>query len=161
MKIFVDADSCPRAARRLVMRAAKRLRVTAVFAANRPIPDVEGEFLVMELCPEGQGAADDRLVEQARAGDIVVTRDVPLAARLTANSVAVLDDRGRVFDRDNIGQLLSLRDFQVELSENGLGVERFSSYGKKELKTFADSFDRLTRKLSVERPSLEKAAHLE
>ncbi|MDR1466523.1 MAG: DUF188 domain-containing protein [Treponema sp.] len=149
MKIFVDADSCPRPARKFVARAAKRLSVEAVFVANRLIPGVEGEFLVMELCPEGQGMADDRIVEQAREGDIVITRDVPLAARLTANSVAVLDDRGRVFNRDNIGQLLSLRDFQVELSENGLGVERFPNYGKRELKAFADSFDRLTRKLFV------------
>lgn len=151
MKIFVDADSCPRLARELVMRAAKRLRIEAVFAANRPIPSVEGEFLVMELCPEGQGMADDRIVEQAQEGDIAITRDVPLAARLAANSVVVLDDRGRIFDRNNIRQLLSLRDFQVKLAENGLETLRFSSYGKRELKTFADSFDRLTRKLSAKK----------
>jgi uncharacterized protein YaiI (UPF0178 family) len=119
-----------------------------VFAANKLIPGVEGEFLVMELCPEGPGSADDRIVEQAREGDLAVTRDVPLAARLTDNLVSVIDDRGRVFNRDNIGQLLSLRNFQVQAAENGLGAPRFPNYGKRELKAFADSFDRLTRKLS-------------
>ncbi|MDR0410474.1 MAG: DUF188 domain-containing protein [Treponema sp.] len=149
MRIFVDADSCPRLARELVIRAAKRLHVQAVFAANKLIPGVKGEFLAMELCPDGPGTADDYIVEQAREGDLAITRDVPLAARLTANSVSVIDDRGRVFDRNNIGQLLSLRDFQVQAAENGLGVPRFPNYGKRELKTFADSFDRLTRKLSI------------
>jgi uncharacterized protein YaiI (UPF0178 family) len=129
------------------MRAAKRMRVEAIFVANRLIPDIEGEFLVMELCPERQGAADDRIVELAREGDIAVTRDVPLAARLTARFVSVVDDRGRIFDRDNIGQILSLRNFQVGLFENGIAVERHPSYGKKELKAFADSFDKLTRRL--------------
>jgi uncharacterized protein YaiI (UPF0178 family) len=143
MRIFVDADSCPRSVRELVLRAARKRRIEAVFAANRRISGIEGGYAVMEVCPAGEGAADDRIVELARAGDLTVTRDIPLAGRLVERGVMVLDDRGRAYTGENIRQWLSMRNFMVQLAGNGLGMERFAHYGKKELKTFADSFDRM------------------
>jgi uncharacterized protein YaiI (UPF0178 family) len=147
VKILVDADSCPRPARELVLRAGARLGVKTVFAANRPIPGIGGEFAVMELCPPGEGSADNRIVELAKPGDLVVSRDIPLACRLVGAGVAVIDDRGRRYSSENIGELLSLRDFMVGLAENGLGAERSACYGKKELKKFADSLDALITEL--------------
>jgi len=140
MKILVDADSCPKAARELVLRCSALRGIKAVFAANRPIPGVSGD--VMEICPPGENAADDRLVDLAEPGDIAVSRDLALAKRLLEKNAVVIDDRGRLFTLDNINELLSLRNFTVGLAENGLGVERAANYGKKELKTFADSLDR-------------------
>ncbi|MDR1862737.1 MAG: DUF188 domain-containing protein [Treponema sp.] len=146
VKILVDADSCPRPAREIVLRYANRTGIRALFAANRPIPGIAGENAAMELCPPGEGSADNRIVELARPGDLVLTRDVPLAERLAENGVTVLDDRGRSYTKENIRELCSLRDFMVGLAENGLGTERTAAYGRKELKTFADSLDReLTR----------------
>ncbi|MDR3338360.1 MAG: DUF188 domain-containing protein [Treponema sp.] len=154
MKIFVDADSCPRQARELVLRSAKRTGRSAVFAANRPIPGIAGTEAVMELCPPGEGSADNRIVELARPGDMVITRDIPLASRLVAGGILVMDDRGRVYTENNIRERLSIRNFMVDLAESGLGAERIASYGKKELKAFADSFDReLNRLLKEARPS--------
>jgi len=146
MRIFVDADSCPKAAREMVLRFSARLGIESVFAANRLIP--VGGVAVMELCPPGDGAADNRIVELAQSGDLVLTRDVPLAERLVQSGITVLDDRGRVFTKENIRQHRSLRDFAVGLADNGLETERTSSYGKKELNTLANSLDReLTRLL--------------
>ncbi|MDR0582757.1 MAG: DUF188 domain-containing protein [Treponema sp.] len=142
MKILVDADSCPKDARGLALRTAARLGLRAVFAANRPIPGIAGEHAAMEICPPGENSADDRLVELAAAGDLAICRDIPLAKRLIEKGAAVIDDRGRVFNRKNIGEILSLRNFMVGLAENGLGAERAANYGKKELKAFADSLDR-------------------
>jgi uncharacterized protein YaiI (UPF0178 family) len=142
MKILVDADSCPRDTRELVLRTARRRGIQAVFAANRPMPGVSGENIFMEICPAGENAADDRLVELAMPGDLAVSRDLALAKRLLEKNVIVIDDRGRLFTLDNINELLSLRDFTVGLAKNGLGIERTASYGKKELKAFADSLDR-------------------
>jgi uncharacterized protein YaiI (UPF0178 family) len=147
MTIFVDADSCPKPARELLIRTAKRKPVRAVFAANRPLPLETGTEIVMEVCPPGEGSADNRIVELARQGDLVITRDVPLASRLVEKAVRVIDDRGRVFTRDNIREFLSLRDFMVGLAESGLGMERTASYGRKELKSFADALDRELRRL--------------
>jgi uncharacterized protein YaiI (UPF0178 family) len=144
MKIFVDADSCPRAARELAQRRAKKLKIRIIFAANRPIPGIEA--CDMEICPNKENSADDRIVELAERGDLVITRDVPLAKRLVEKDVETLDDRGRHFTTDNINELLSLRNFMVGLAENGLGIERTANYGRKEFKNFADSLDRILAK---------------
>ena len=154
MKILVDADSCPREARELVVRCAKKRKIKTVFAANRRIPGIggahtAGALVSMELCPAGENSADDRLVELAVSGDLAVSRDLALAKRLLEKGACVIDDRGRTFNSDNINELLSLRNFTVGLAENGLGVERTAHYGKKELKTFADSLDRQLTKLQT------------
>jgi uncharacterized protein YaiI (UPF0178 family) len=150
VKILVDADSCPREARELLMRAAKRGDFTVLFVANRPIPGL-GEKAVMELCPPEEGAADDRIVELARRGDLVVTRDLPLSARLVERDIAVMDDRGRVCTGENIRERLSLRNFVVDLARCGLDGERNPSYGKREIKMMADSLDRFLAKLNPPR----------
>jgi uncharacterized protein YaiI (UPF0178 family) len=152
MKILVDADSCPRPARELILRTARRTGLTAVFAANRPIPDLWGDTVVMELCPPGEDSADNRVADLALPGDIVVTRDIPLAERLVEKNVTVMDDRGRVYSRENIRERLSLRNFVVGLAHSGLDPERSGVYGKKELKAMADSLDRLLAKLNRENP---------
>jgi uncharacterized protein YaiI (UPF0178 family) len=81
-------------------------------------------------------------VELAEPGDIAVSRDLALAKRLLEKNAVVIDDRGRLFTLDNINELLSLRNFTVSLAENGLNIERTASYGKRELKAFADSLDK-------------------
>lgn len=142
MLIYIDADSCPVAVRETIIRACRRTGITGIFVANRPIPGVHGYCIEMELCPTESGAADDRIVEKAEPGDIVITRDIPLAARLVEKQIAVIDDRGTLYTSENIKERLSVRDFFVSLSDNGLGMARINSYGKKELKAFADGFDR-------------------
>ena len=152
MQILVDADSCPREAREMVLRFSARLQIRTIFTANRPIPgipapetgepDAPKAAVQMELCPPGEGAADDRIVALARPGDLAITRDLPLAERLVDAGITVLDDRGRVFTKENIRERRSFRDFVVGLAENGLDTERTSSYGKKELNAFANSLDR-------------------
>jgi uncharacterized protein YaiI (UPF0178 family) len=101
----------------------------------------------MEICPPGEGSADDRIAALARPGDLAVTRDIPLAGRLVEASVTALDDRGRIYTRENIREYLSLRDFMVGLARQCLVPERTAAYGKRELKAFADSFDRLLTRL--------------
>ena len=144
MNIFIDADSCPKAVRDLVIRRANKLNIKLILAANRPIPCGNVQ---MEICSKDENAADDRIVELAQAGDLVITRDVPLAKRLIEKMINVIDDRGRMFNANNINEFLSLRNFKVSLAENGLGIERTASYDKKELKIFADSFDRILTKI--------------
>jgi uncharacterized protein YaiI (UPF0178 family) len=150
MKILVDADSCPRPARELVLRASARRGIPALFAANRPIPGLSGDA-VMELCGPAAGSADDRIVELARPGDLVITRDIPLALRLVEASVLAMDDRGQVYTAENIRQRLSIRNFMVGLAENGLRGERTAAYGARELKAMADSLDRILTRLQKEK----------
>ena len=158
MRILVDADSCPREARDLVLRFSARLGIKTIFAANRPIPGIQSpqkvnqpppeELVQMELCSKESGAADDRIVALARPGDLALTRDLPLAERLVSAGISVLDDRGRIFTKENIRQLRSLRDFTVGLAENGMEYERTASYGKKEINKLANSLDKEITRLS-------------
>ncbi|MCL2609210.1 MAG: DUF188 domain-containing protein [Treponema sp.] len=155
MKLLVDADSCPRQAREMVVRAANRLNLRVIFAANRPIPGIEGENLVMEVCPAGEGSADDRLVELVLPGDLAISRDVPLSKRILEKGGSVIDDRGRLATPENIGELLSVRDFTVGLAETGLfsDRDRARGYGRKQIGNFANSLDReLTRLMKRESP---------
>jgi uncharacterized protein YaiI (UPF0178 family) len=154
MKILVDADSCPRAVRDVVLRAAQRTGIDAIFVANHLIPGLAEDTAVMELCPAREGAADDRLVELACPGDLAVTRDIPLAYRLVKGSIRVIDDRGRVYTQENIREQHSRRDFMYSLAENGLIEGRIRTYGRRELKAFADSFDRILSQLIRENSSL-------
>ena len=167
MKILVDADSCPKAARELALRRAAKLNICIIFAANHQIPVVmesakdlskdlskdkflDKSLVKMEVCPNTENSADDRIVDLAECGDIALTRDVPLAKRLVEKDIYVLDDRGRVFTKNNINELLSLRNFTVGLVNNGFEFDRISNYSKKDFKTFADSLDRLLTKITME-----------
>ena len=141
-RIFVDADSCPRQAREMIIRFSVRLGVKAIFVANRPIPGILAELAHMEICPAGEGSADNYIAEHAKPWDLILTRDLPLAERLVEEGISVMDDRGRVFTKENIRELRSLRDFVVGLAENGQETIRTSSYGRKELSSFANSLDR-------------------
>jgi uncharacterized protein YaiI (UPF0178 family) len=107
----------------------------------------------MEICPPGEGSADNRILELARPGDLVITRDIPLARRLVEASILVLDDRGQVYTVENIRERLSLRDFMVGLAENGLRTDRTANYGRRELKAMADSLDRTLTRLAREQQS--------
>ncbi|MCL1927411.1 MAG: DUF188 domain-containing protein [Treponema sp.] len=147
MKLLVDADSCPAPVRELVLRAALRTKIPAIFAANRSIPGIEGDYAQMLICSAAEGSADNCLAELAQKGDLAVTRDIPLAERLLKTGAAVLDDRGRIYTAENIREKLSLRNFTVSLAENGYEFERNGIYGKRELKSFANSFDKLLTRL--------------
>jgi len=149
MKILVDADSCPKQARDLIIRISNRKKTEAVFAANRKIPGLSGFYVKMILCNAEKDSADNYIYDLAKKGDLVVTRDLILAERLVLNDLAVIDDRGRIFTRDNIKELRSVRDFTVEMAENYLYPERKAAYGKREFKKFADSLDRLLISLLV------------
>ena len=149
MKILVDADSCPQKAREIIIRSAKRLHIQAVFAANRPIPGIGGPGAVMEICDATEGSADKRITELAASGDIVISRDIPLAQQLVEAGVVVINDRGREYNRENIGEMLSLRNFITGLADNGMEIERTTRYGKREIQKFAATLDRiLTKSLS-------------
>ena len=158
MQILVDADSCPRAAREMILRFSARLGIKSVFAANHPIPGLPKpddnqkqealESAIFELCPPGEGAADRRILELAKKGDLAITRDLPLAEQLVDAGVMVLDDRGRTFTKENIREMRSIRDFTVGLADNGLDFDRTPSYGKKELSSLANTLDRELSRLS-------------
>jgi uncharacterized protein len=153
--IWADGDSLQADIRALICRRANReaksadeaarpARFRAVFIAARMPPLDLGAGVEREAVEGGEDAADDRIVLRAEAGDLAVTRDLPLAERLAEKGLRVLNDRGEVFTADNARERRSLRDRAVELRALGLEPEsrRGSSWGRRELKAFADALDR-------------------
>ncbi|HEY1099705.1 MAG TPA: DUF188 domain-containing protein, partial [Myxococcota bacterium] len=111
MRIWIDADACPRDVKDVVYRAAQRLEVPVVVVANSPLGTPLSPLITMVVVKGGPDVADDHIVAHAVAGDVAVTQDIPLAARLVPMKVHTIDVRGTVFDDDNIGERLSVRDF--------------------------------------------------
>jgi uncharacterized protein YaiI (UPF0178 family) len=158
MKIWVDADSCPRPVRDIVLRACARTGIEAVFVANKPVSGLADTNARFILCSAGADIADDVIVSEAEPGDLAVTRDIPLAARLVEAGILALNDRGTIYTAENVRERLSIRNFMMELNSQGISPDRMYGYGKKELKAFADGFDKVLAKLLKEPgPPVKKA----
>src|SRR5262245_37881670 len=106
LTIYVDADACP--VKDEVYRVARRYETPVKVVANAP-PRGPAGGLVELVAQPGVGAADDWIAEQAGPGDIVVTADIPLAARCLVRGAAVLDPKGHPFTENDIGSALALR----------------------------------------------------
>src|SRR5438270_11182862 len=116
LTIFIDADACP--VKDETYKVARRYAMPVKVVANAPLR-VPTDALVELVVRLGFGAADDWIAEQAGPGDIVVTADIPLAARALAKGARVLDPKGRVFTDNDIGSVLAMRDLMDELRQGG------------------------------------------
>ena len=116
MTIYVDADACP--VKDEVYRVARRYGLRVAVVANSPLR-VPADPLVELVVRHGFGATDDWIAEQAGPGDIVVTADIPLAARCLAKEARVLDPKGCPFTENDIGVVMALRDLMDQLRQGG------------------------------------------
>ena len=115
--IYIDADACP--VKEEVYRVARRYGMRVAVVANAPLRVPAGDRIELVVRP-GFGAADDWIAEQAGPGDVVVTADIPLAARCVAREARVLDPKGRPFTERDIGAALATRDLMDELRQGGV-----------------------------------------
>jgi hypothetical protein len=151
MTIWVDADSFPKRLRTIVCRAALRTRTGAVFISDRKLQDIKGDYLQNVVVPHGSGEADEELVLRVEPGDLAITHDIPLAARLVEKGAVVLDDRGNLFTAENIRERLSIRDLMEYFRLAGIQTDGMISPGEREIRAFAGALDReLTRLLNGE-----------
>lgn len=138
VKIWIDADSFPKKARNFAVESAKANEISIIFVANREIKnDIDWQGFEMKIVEKTPGSADDFICENAAENDIVLTRDIPFAARLVAKKITVMNDRGIKFTKDNIEDRLREREFSLNLSEIGLGDGKINYYGEKEFKKFS------------------------
>ncbi len=151
MVFWVDADSCPRPIRDIICRAGLRLSAAVVFAANRPVAFSKEFSVKMVVLGNEKDAADNYIAANAASEDIVITRDIPLAKRLVEQKLTVINDRGTLYTKENIGERLSIRDFMLNLSNCGLKPESSKKFSAKDIKAFADTFDKTITKLKSAR----------
>ena len=117
MTIYIDADGCP--VKNEVYRVAKRFGLRVYLVSNSRMGIPQGELFELVIVNEGFNAADDWIVEQVRDNDIVVSSDIPLAARCLEKGARVIDPKGRVFSKETIGDALANRELMAYLRDTG------------------------------------------
>ncbi len=115
--IYVDADACP--VKDEIYQVAGRHELHVFLVANSRMGVPRGASVEMIVVDRGADVADDWIAEHVRAGDVVVTADIPLAARCLAVGARVLGGNGRLFDDDMIGEALATRELMSDLREIG------------------------------------------
>lgn len=115
--LYVDADACP--VKDEALRVGERHKVPVKFVSNSWMRLPESDFVERVVVPEGPDVADDWIAERATKGDVVVTADVPLAARCVKAGALVIGPTGKPFREDGIGMRLAMRDLNTHLREIG------------------------------------------
>jgi uncharacterized protein YaiI (UPF0178 family) len=141
-RIWIDADACPRDVKDLVFRAGERLKLSVMVVANKSMHVPPSPRITMVQVAGGPDVADDHIVRESHRGDLAITADIPLAARLVPKGLVVLNPRGEEYDAENIGERLSVRDFMSEARDNGVMTGGPSAFGPKDKQRFANALDR-------------------
>jgi len=147
-RVFVDADACPVKAE--AERVATRLGVPMVLVSNggiRPSPNplVESVFVAA-----GPDEADKWIAEACGPGDVVVTGDIPLAARCLSAGAWVVKHNGEELTTANIGMVLATRDLMTDLrAADPFHQGRGKMFGRAERSRFLDVLDRILRRALV------------
>ena len=149
LRIFIDADACPRDVKDLTFRASTRLKIPVCLVADRPVHHPDVPLISMKVVPRDPDSADKWIVGEVGEGDLVITADVPLASAVVELGAVALDPRGQIYTRDNVRERLSMRDFLMSLREAGETVGGPPPFNRKDRQRFADALDRfLTRSLA-------------
>lgn len=142
MRLWIDADACPRPVRDLICRAAERKQLAAVFVSNGALTVPRSPLLSTVRVKPGLDVADQHIAANAEKGDLAITADIPLAAELVRKGVRVIDPRGETLDEDNVSERLAVRDLMKELRDAGTVTGGPSSFGAREAQAFANALDR-------------------
>ncbi|PLP97483.1 YaiI/YqxD family protein [Cupriavidus pauculus] len=141
MQILVDADACPVVVKDMLYRAAQRVSVCVTLVANQYLRTPPSRHIKLVQVPAGFDSADDRIVELANAGDLVITADIPLASAALAKGAQVLDPRGNWFSLENIQERLTMREVMDQLRACGIDTGGPAPYGPQDSKAFAARLD--------------------
>lgn len=149
IRIFVDADACP--VKPEVYRVAERYGLKVFVVANAFIQVPRNELIERVIVAEGPDVADDWIATRAGATDIVITADVPLAARCVQKGATVLSPTGKLFDDDSIGMAVATRNLLTDLRSAGAVTRGPPPLSRQDLSRFLSALDlavvRLKRKL--------------
>ena len=143
MKIWVDADACPKAIKEILFRAAMRTEIHVTLVANQRLEIPDSPFITMKKVGAGFDVADDAIVELVEAGDLVITADIPLADAVVQKGGQALDPRGHLYTKENIKQRLSTRNLMEQLRDSGVVTGGPNALSARDKQKFANQFDRI------------------
>ena len=146
MRLFIDSDACP--VKDEVIKVALRHGLGVTMIGNRWLRGFDHPLIEQVVAPEGLDQADHLIVERIAPGDIVVTGDIPLAARCLEKGARGIDHRGKIFDEASIGMAKAVRDLMTHLRDSGqIEGGGPSSYAKQDRSRFLDGLERLIQQV--------------
>lgn len=142
MRIWIDADACPRPVRDIVFKRAEKkgIRVTLVANSFQRTPPVA--WIDSVQVPKGMDEADHYIAAHVQPADLVITQDVPLAADVVGVGATAVSVRGELWTEDNVREHLSIRDFMTEARALGVTTAGPPPFDARARQTFANAFDR-------------------
>ena len=146
MKIWVDADACPKVIKEIIFRVAERTGIQIVLVANQLFRFPQSPVITFIQVEQGPDVADDMIANSCSKGDIVITADIPLAARVVEKSAHAIDPRGRLHTAENIRQTLGMRDFMDSLRGSGIPTGGPPAISQRERTDFANCLDQIVAK---------------
>lgn len=142
-KIWIDADACPKAVKEIVFKVSHRLNISIILVANAYQNIPRSDLIQLVVVDRGFDAADQHIICQVEIHDIVITADIPLAAKVLKKKAIALNPRGEIYTEHNICSFLSMRDFMKEFYDAGSITGGPAAFGPKDVKQFADSLNKL------------------
>ncbi|MBS1766407.1 MAG: YaiI/YqxD family protein [Acidobacteria bacterium] len=144
--LLIDADACP--VKEEAYRVARRLDLKVIVVSNGRLNVPRDPRIEQVVVAKGAlDAADDWIAERADAESIVITQDIPLAARALAKGAKALDPRGRVFTDESIGDMLATRELMAQLRDMGEVGGGSAPFTDKDHSRFLQSLDTVVQKL--------------
>lgn len=142
--IWIDADACPVKAE--AERVATRLGQVVAFVSNGGLRPSDNPLVQMIYVPAGPDEADKYIAERAGRGDVVVTNDIPLAAKCVEAGARVLRPDGEALTPANIGNVLAMRDLMQDLrSADPFRQGGGKAFSKADRSRFLEVLDRVLR----------------
>ncbi|MFA6916779.1 MAG: YaiI/YqxD family protein [Parachlamydiales bacterium] len=141
--IWVDGDACPKAVKEIIFKTSRRWNISVILVANSYQVIPQSTLIKLIVVDKGFDAADQHIVDQVEIHDIVITADIPLAAKVLKKKAIALNPRGEIYNENTIGSILSMRDFMKELRDAGSFTSGPAVFGLKDIKRFADSLNKL------------------
>ncbi|MYM55605.1 YaiI/YqxD family protein [Thalassovita mangrovi] len=145
MTVYIDADACPVKAE--AERVATRHKVKMVLVSNGGIRPPANPLVETVIVPEGPDVADMWIADRAGPGDVVVTQDIPLAAKCVGNGALVLKPNGEALTEANVGNALATRDLMYDLrAADPFRQGGGRAFSKADRSRFLDALERVLRK---------------
>ena len=145
MTLYVDADACP--VKEECVRVAERVATRCVIVCNGGLRPVAHPLVDTVFVPDGPDEADKWIADRAGPGDVVVTGDIPLAAKAVAAGARVIRHDGSALTPANIGNVLATRDLMADLrSADPFRQGGGKGFTKADRSRFLDQLDRVLRR---------------
>ena len=143
MRIFVDADACPRLIKEVLYKAVLRTNTELILVANQYLTHPLSPLIRVIKVASGFDVADNKIVDEINADDLVITADIPLANLVVQKAAIAINPRGKLYTADNITQQLAVRNLMSELRDNQVIHGGPRAFGKLDVQAFANTLDRI------------------